>query len=344
MDYKEDKKEKKSNIVMGFWNDLAPCAKILAPMADVTDLATRRIIAKYSRMGEVGGGPDLLYTEFVAADGIFSEEGRKKLLPLLDFDKKYRPIVAQIFSSNPEKMEYAAKLCVDLGFDGIDLNMGCPDKNINKQGAGAAMIRTPDLAREIIYAAKRGVQGAIPVSVKTRIGWSKNEIETWIPQLLETDIAAIILHGRTRNEMSKVPANWDAINRAGEIVRASGKQTKFIGNGDITSLAQANEYCKKYQVDGVMIGRGIFGKPWFFDSQRKEIGIRKRLEIMLEHTKLFEDFVKHKSFHIMKKHYKAYVQGFDGAKDLRMALMETKNYEEAYRVVNDFLDEHPYLK
>lgn len=332
-------------IVMGFWADLPHGFKILAPMADVTDVAFRNIVAKYSRMGEPGGGPDVLYTEFVAADGLASEKGKPNLMHMFKYDPKHRPIVAQIFSSNPEHMESAARLCRELGFDGIDLNMGCPERNICKQGAGSAMIKTPDKAREVIMAAKRGAQD-IPVAVKTRIGWTQNEVETWIPTILDCDVAAIILHGRTRKEMSKVPAHWDIIARAAEIVHNSGKPTKFIGNGDVLTVEQADEYIKKYTVDGVMIGRGIFGKPWLFDTQKKDINIpvKERLEIMLEHTRLFiAELGDIKNFNLMKKHYKAYVSDFDGAKDLRIKLMESHSYDEIEKYVNEFILENPDL-
>ncbi len=329
-------------IVMGFWGELPHGCKILAPMADVTDTAFRSIVARYSRMGEAGGGPHALYTEFVAADGLFSEEGRPKLMHMFKYDPQYRPVVAQIFSSDPVKMEAAAKMCVDLGFDGIDLNMGCPVKKICNQGAGSAMIKTPKLAQEVIRAAKRGVDGKIPVAVKTRVGWTQNEIETWIPTLLECDVAAIILHGRTRKVMSKVPANWDWIARAAELVRESGKTTKFIGNGDVISLAQANEYIEKYKVDGVMIARGIFGNPWLFDTEKTEVSVEEKLRVMLEHTQLFlQELGGRVNFNTMKKHYKAYVAGFDGAKDLRVALMESQTYDEIERLVLDFLKNNP---
>ncbi|MCD5390053.1 MAG: tRNA-dihydrouridine synthase [Candidatus Pacebacteria bacterium] len=325
-----------NDIVMGFWANLPKSFKILAPMADVTDAAFRAIVAKYSRMGKPGGGPDVLYTEFVAADGLFSDVGRPNLMHMFKYQAENRPIVAQIFSSDPIKMESAARLCVELGFDGIDLNMGCPERNICKQGAGSAMIQTPELAQEVILAAKRGA-GNIPVSVKTRIGWTQNEIETWIPAILDCDVAAIILHGRTRKEMSKVPARWDDIARAAEIVRASGKPTKFVGNGDVVSVEQADEYTEKYQVDGVMIGRGIFGTPWLFDTERNSVSIDERLEIMLEHTRLFLKLLPNKNFNIMKKHYKAYVSGFDGARELRGKCMEANSYDEIEKHVYKFL-------
>ncbi len=328
-------------IVMGFWDELPKGAKILAPMADVTDSAFRKIIAKYSRTGEPGGGPDAFYTEFVSADGLASDIGRPRLMHNFRYSEKERPIIAQIFSSTPEHMERAARLAVELGFDGVDINMGCPENNICKQGAGSAMIRTPEIAQEVIRATIRGAQGKIPVSVKTRVGWTKNEIDTWIPAILECNVAAIILHGRTRKVMSTIPANWDWISDAARIVHESGKPTKIYGNGDVVTLAQANEYSEKYGVDGVVIGRGIFGNPWLFDTTRtEEPSIQEKFSVLLEHTRIFlEELGEHKNFAVMKKHYKAYVNGFDGAKELRVKLMESETYEEIEEHINIFLSE-----
>ena len=332
-----------SNIVMGFWDSLPKDFVVMAPMADVTDCAYREIIAKYSRHGEPGGGPDVFYTEFVASDGLNNEIGRPKLMHNFKYTENERPIVAQIFSNKPENIESAARLCRELGFDGIDLNMGCPERNICKQGAGCGMIKTPELLPEIIAAAKRGA-GDIPVAVKTRVGWSQNELETWIPAILDCDVAALILHGRTKKVMSSIPANWDWIARAGEIVRASGKPTKFIGNGDVQSVAQAKEYAQKYGVDGVMIARAIFGNPWLFDTQKNEVSVREKLEVMLEHTEIFiRELDQHKNFAVMKKHYKAYVAGFDGAKELRVKLMESQTFHEIKEHTEAWLDENPEI-
>lgn len=330
-----------SDIVMGFWDNLPEDFVIMAPMADVTDSAYREIIAKYSRHGQPGGGPDIFYTEFVASDGLNNEIGRPKLMHNFKYTENQRPIVAQIFSCKPENIEYAARLCNELGFDGIDLNMGCPERNICKQGAGCGMIRTPELLAPVITAAKRGA-GDIPVAVKTRVGWTKNEIETWIPAILDCDVAALILHGRTRKVMSSVPANWDWIERAGEIVRASGKPTKFIGNGDLQSVAQAKKYCQKYKTDGGMIARAIFGNPWLFDTEKTQVSVREKLEVMIEHTEIFvRDLIDHKNFHVMKKHYKAYVAGFEGAKELRIQLMESNDIDEIKTHVQQWLSENP---
>lgn len=332
-----------SNIIMGFWDTLPDNFTVMAPMADVTDCAYREIIAKYSRHGKKGGGPDVFYTEFVASDGLNNEIGRPKLMHNFKYTEHERPIVAQIFSNKPENIEVAAGICRELGFDGIDLNMGCPERNICKQGAGCGMIRTPELLPDIIAAAKRGA-GDIPVSVKTRVGWSKNELETWIPAILDCDVAAIILHGRTRKVMSTIPANWDWIKRAGEIVRASGKPTKFIGNGDVQSVDQAHEYCKTYDVDGVMIARAIFGNPWLFDFEKHEVSVQEKLEVMLEHTEIFiRELSEHKNFAVMKKHYKAYVAGFSGAKELRVKLMESQSFDEITTYTREFLEHNPEI-
>lgn len=305
-------------------------------MADVTDAAFRRMIAKYSRHGQEGGGPDVFWTEFVAADGLMSR-GREALKYDLMYTEGERPIVAQLFGSNPEKMEGAARLCAELGFDGIDINMGCPDKSIEKQGAGACMIKNPDVAKEIIRAAKRGA-GDIPVSVKTRIGYNTNEIATWIPALLEEDIAALTIHARTRKEMSKVPARWEHVREVVEIRDRMGKQTVIIGNGDALSMEDAHAKAAASGADGVMLGRAVFGNPWLFDQKKREIPTAEKLRVMVEHTKLYEELLGEiKSFSIMKKHYKAYVNGFDGASELRHKLMESQNAAEVEALVTDFL-------
>ena len=297
-------------------------------MADVTDAAFRRIITKY-------GKPDVFWTEFVSADGLCSEGGREALMIDLQYTEAERPIVAQIFGSKPENIKQAAALIQELGFDGIDINMGCPDKTIEKQGAGAAHIKNPALAREIIRAAKEGAPN-LPVSVKTREGYNKNEIETWIPELLKEDIAALIIHARTRKEMSKVLARWEDVKRVVEIVRASGKDTLVIGNGDVIDTDDGLKKAKESGADGVMIGRGIFGNPWLFSGHVPTI--EEKLKVMVEHTKLFEELLgKQKNFAIMKKHYKAYVNGWDGAKELRMKLMDAANATEVEAIINNYL-------
>ncbi len=321
-----------------FWKDLKKPFFVLAPMADVTDTAFRRVIAKY-------GKPDVTWTEFVSADGLVlaPEPGRSKLLKDLEYSESERPIVAQLFSSKPENMEKAAALCRELGFDGVDINMGCPDKGIERQGCGAAMIKDPENAKAVIMAAKRGFQG--PVSVKTRLGYNKDELETWLPVILSCDVAAITIHARTRKEMSKVPARWERIKRAVEIRDASGKDTLILGNGDALNIEDARLKAEMSGADGVMLGRAIFGNPWLFAPQLEirnyELDIKHRLEVMLEHTRFFEELLGGiKNFSIMKKHYKAYVAGFDGSHELRAKLMETNDSLEVEKLVAEFLEKH----
>ncbi len=328
-------KNKTDGPVMGFWAELKKPLFVLAPMADVTDCAFRQMIAKHSRHGESGGGPDVFWTEFVSADGLCSS-GREVLLRDFVYTEREHPIVAQIFSSNPENMRKTAELIASLGFDGIDINMGCPDKSIEKQGSGAAHMKDIKLAQEIILATMAGAPH-LPVSVKTRIGYNKENLEEWIGALLETKPAVITVHARTRKEMSLVPADWDYVARAVKLAEGTG--TLILGNGDVQSIADAKGRIGATGAHGVMIGKAIFGKPWFFDRDRiEEPALKEKFEIMIEHTHLYEKLLGDiKSFSIMKKHYKAYVNGFDGAKELRVELMEAKNADEVERITRDFL-------
>lgn len=321
--------------IMGFWANLPKPFFVLAPMADVTDCAFRQMIAKYSRHGEKGGGPDVFWTEFVSADGLCSE-GREVLKRDLAFSDREHPIVTQIFSSNPEHMRQTAALIKSLGFDGIDINMGCPDKSIEKQGAGAAHIKDMKLAQEVIRATMEGAEG-LPVSVKTRVGYNKENLDEWLGAILETKPAVITVHARTRKELSLVPAQWDYVARAKKLAEGTG--TLIIGNGDVKDLTEAQARINETGADGVMIGRGIFGTPWLFDRDRTTPpSLSEKFEIMIEHTHLYEKLLGDiKNFAIMKKHYKAYVNGFDGAKELRVHLMEAKNADDVERIARDFL-------
>lgn len=385
-----------------FWQDLPKPIMVLAPMADVTDSAFRQIIAKYSRPM----GPDVFYTEFVSADGLCHPEAKDKLMRELYFTGTERPIVAQIFSGKPDKIKQAARLIQDLGFDGLDINMGCPDRAVERQLAGSCLIKHPSLAQEIVWAAKEGAPN-LPVAVKTRVGYSRtDELESWAATLLATKPAVLTFHLRTRREMSKVPAHWDLIKIPAEM--AKGTDTLIFGNGDVRSVTEARHKAEQYDIDGVMIGRGIFGNPWLFanlfhESRSRQIehpplilpnnkdghlsngsvgnsavsqsrnrpsesecdtnhdickisgghipSTKEKLLVCLEHVKLFSDmyrpgptndqlFAGHtKSFHIMKKHFKAYVNDFPDASDLRSKLMATETAEEVEDVIKGFLAE-----
>ncbi len=335
----------------GFWATLPKPFFVLAPLANVTDMAFRALIAKY-------GKPDVLWTEFVSADGLTlaTPEGKEKLLRDLKFSEAERPIVAQLFTSKPEMMEKAAALAQELGFDGVDINMGCPDKSIEKQGAGAKLIQAPDLAVELIQAAKRGAPN-LPVSVKTRLGYTRDVLEEWLPKILSAEPAAVTIHARTRKEMSAVPARWERVKRAVEIRNELGSKTLILGNGDLKDLEDARQKVAETGADGAMLGRAIFGNPWLFQNLREptqknpssgapltakgfSASVVTRLRVAVEHSKMFENMLGDiKNFALMKKHFKAYVEGFTGAKELRMQLMETTNAQQIEEIIEAFLKE-----
>ena len=327
---KKDKKPK------GFWSKFPKPFFALAPMSDVTDIAFRQIIARQ-------GKPDVFWTEFVSCDGICSL-GQERLLRDLEYSEEERPIVAQIFGSNPDNIYKTVQIIKKLGFDGVDINMGCPDRSIERQGAGASLMKETKLAVEIIQAAKEGA-GKLPVSVKTRIGYSKDEIDEWIPMLLETGLDALTVHARTRKELSAVPANWEYITRIVKLARNTN--TLIIGNGDVKSLEDGYQKATETGADGIMVGRGIFGNPWFFNSERSldDISLDTCLSTLIEHTKFFEEKLGDiKNFVVMKKHFATYVVGFDGAKELRMKLMGTNSAKEAEEVIRTYLKNKVAIK
>lgn len=304
----------------------------IAPMSAVTDEAFRRMFLKYGR-------PDVFWTEFVSIDGSFSR-GRQRLLEDLKFLPAEHPIVAQVFGANPDLFEKMADMIKNLGFDGIDINMGCPNRDIEKQGAGAALIKNFDLAKQIIRSTKRGA-GKLPVSVKTRIGYAGNQInEEWIRALLEENLAALTIHLRTKKEMFKVPAHWELASKIMKLRDRWSPDTLIFGNGDIKSLVQARQLLKKIRLDGIMIGRGVLGNPWFFSGRNPDLSVR--LNAIIEHAKIFEKLYKKegclKSFDMMKKHFHAYATGFRGAKGLRDRLMKVKNSIEIKKIIDDFLE------
>ena len=323
-----------------FWDTLPRPFMALAPMADVTDPAYRALIARV-------GAPDVMWTEFVSADGLYHTREKRKdghiiydmdsdnpLVRDLQFTEGERPIVAQFFSGNPQMMEYAARLAVTLGFDGVDINMGCPDKSIEKQGAGAAHIKDPENAKEVIRAALRGAEGKIPVSVKTRIGYNKVEYQEWLPHLLSTDISALTLHLRTRKEMSLVPAHYELASEIVSFCRAQNRDVLLLANGDLKSVAKARTKAEEYGFDGMMLGRAIFGNPWLFKGESPEDHTpEERIQMLYALAKEFSTLSPSKHFAILKKHVKAFVNGWDGAAELRAKLMETNSLEEFEAIV-----------
>ena len=294
-----------------------------APMSGVTDEAFRLMLLKY-------GKPDVFWTEFISVAALNSPKGRKYCLNTLKFNKKERPIVAQVFGGDPTQFEKAAKEIVEMGFDGIDINMGCPDRDIEKQGGGAILIKSPKMAKEIIRAVKRGAPG-FPVSVKTRIGYDENQISEWIPALLEEKISALTVHFRTKKEMYLPSAHWELAKEIVKLRDLHAPETLILGNGDVKSLAEAHQLAKENGLDGIMIGRALLGDPWFFSGRSPTIA--EKLNAIIEHAKLY----KGEHFETLKKHFHAYTKGFRGAKDVREQLMKTKNINEVKKIIKDFL-------
>lgn len=314
---------------MNIWDNLPKPFLILAPMEGVTDVMFRQVIAR-------AGRPDLFFTEFTNVSSYASDKGRDNALERLEIAPSDTPIIAQIWGKEPEHFEKTASALKGLGFSGIDLNFGCPDKNVNKTGGGAAMIKTPDLAIDCFRRAKNSTN--LPVSIKTRLGWSDpDEYKTWLPTLLAEHPAALTVHLRTRKEMSKVTAHYELIPKIIEFRNEISPKTKLIINGDIKNRQEALALHAKYpEVDGFMIGRGVFSNPYCFTDH---IGTKEELMELLDlHLNLYElQAAKYASTHPgkalsyepLKHFFKIYVTGFPGASDLRAKLMETHSIAEA---------------
>lgn len=307
-------------------------------MADVTDPAYRALIAKF-------GKPDAAWTEFVSADGLYHTREKKKMKdaenPLmrdLQFSPAERPIVVQFFTSKPEMMEYASALAVELGFDGVDINMGCPHDTIVRQGSCAALMKNPTLAKKVIQGAHRGTGGKIPVSVKTRIGYNTETLDEWVPALLEENISALTMHLRTRKEMSKVDAHWELLPKVVALRDSTGASTLILGNGDVKDLEEAREKVEASGADGIMLGRAIFGNPWVFAGKKPEDLTREeRIASLKELAEAYTKLTPPKHYAILKKHFKAFISGWEGAGELRAALMETNDIEGFRRVLKEGL-------
>jgi tRNA-dihydrouridine synthase len=311
------------------WSTLKKPFFVLAPMDGATDMVFRRVVAHCGR-------PDVFVTEFTNVEGLVSRGG-EKVAQRLRFDPAEHPIIAQIWGTGPQAYFDSTKKLVQMGFDGIDINMGCPVRAVTSHGACSALIKNPTLAKEIIDAVREGA-GSLPVSVKTRIGFHSQAIDTWIPFLLEQKLDALTVHLRTVAELSLVPAHWE---EAAKIVRLRNRispHTVLIGNGDIESVEQGEQKAQETGVDGIMIGRGVFHNPYVFNKavdyaslsrQQKIALLRKHLDIFVDNTAVIE-----KHFLPLKRFFKIYIQGFDGASDLREQLMHAKNIQEVYSILS----------
>lgn len=315
---------------------------VLAPLDDVTDTVFRQIVAATAL-------PDLYFTEFVNVDGLQSP-GRSKLLKKLRFTQIETPLIAQIWGKNPENFYKTAKQLADgtiareqglpkgVNFAGVDLNMGCPEKNAVKHGTCCALINDRPLAGEIIQASREGLKGKLPLSVKTRIGFNQIDM-TWIEFLLTNKLNMLTIHARTRKEMSNVSAHWDKINEARELRDKLAPDTLIVGNGDVFSRQQALDYAKKFQLDGIMIGRGVFHDPYVFAKKSPWPTFTKRQKIVLykKQVQLFADTWQpgERAIHTLNRFCKIYIQGFDGAKELREKLMTAKSIDELISLLNN---------
>lgn len=295
---------------------------MLAPMEAVTDTVFRRVVIK-------AGRPDLFFTEFTNAEGWNSKEGNHVVGRRLRYKKVEKPLIAQIWSSSPENVAKMAKDLKKMGFDGIDLNMGCPVKTATKHASGASLIRDPELAGRMIEAAK---SGGLPVSVKTRLGYSKvEEWPEWLGFLLKQNIVALTVHARTKKEMSKVPAHHDLFTDIVKLRNKLAPHTLLIANGDILTRQEGLEIVSRYGLDGAMIGRGIFQNIFCFLDQEKHGTREELIEMLSYHLDLFEEELKihpEKKFEPLKRFFKIYIRDFDGASELRARLMECKSLEE----------------
>ena len=323
------------------FKDLAKPFLILAPMDDVTDTVFRQVIAGCAP-------PDMYFTEFVNVDGLQSP-GRPNLLKKLRFSALEQPLIAQIWGKEVDNFYKTAaeiasgSLAKELGlpdgvnFAGIDLNMGCPEKNVVKNGTCSALINDPEKAVAIILATQAGSQGSLPVSVKTRLGFNSIDFN-WHTTLLQQKLSMLSVHGRTRAEMSKVPANWEAIGHIRQLRDSLGVDTLIVGNGDVTSRVQAEELAARHGLDGVMIGRGIFNDPYIFakNSSWLSFTAQQRLNLYRKHIELFAQtwHNNERPVHTLNKFCKVYINHFDGAKELREMLMQANSTDELIAIID----------
>jgi tRNA-dihydrouridine synthase len=298
-------------------------------MEGVTDYVFREMIARIAP-------PEVMFTEFTNTEALFSK-GYAHTIPRFRFSDKQRPVIAQIWGTDLKNFFRAARLIKELGFDGIDINMGCPDRSVVKLGCGAALINNQPLAAAMIAAVRDGAPG-LPVSVKTRLGIKSLTTEPWIRFLLEQHPDAITIHGRTAKELSRVPVHWDEIGKAVKLRDRYSPSTVIVGNGGILSRKQAKSIHEMYGVDGVMIGTGIFENPWVFEETPKEHTNKELLSLLLLHTRRYADcYPGERRFTAMRKYFKIYVHSFSGAATLMKQLMSTTNYAEVELCVRAYL-------
>ena len=312
-----------------FWNELPRPFFILAPMEDVTDIVFRHVVSEAAR-------PDVFFTEFTNTESFCHPEGIHSVRGRLTFSEDEQPMVAHIWGDKPEQFKEMSFGLADMGFKGIDLNMGCPVANVAKKGKGSGLILRPERAAEIIQSAKAG---GLPVSVKTRLGYYNiEEWKEWLRHVFKQDIANLSIHLRTRKEMSKVDAHWELIEAIKEMRDEVAPQTLLTINGDIPDRQKGMELATKYGIDGVMIGRGIFHNPFAFEKDPREHTSKELLDLFRLHLELFEKYSNEETqqFKSLRRFFKIYVRGIRGASELRHQLMSTETVDEARALLDDF--------
>lgn len=312
-----------------FWSELPRPFFVLAPMEDVTDIVFRHVVSEAAR-------PDVFFTEFTNTESFCHPEGIHSVRGRLTFSEDEQPMVAHIWGDKPDHFREMSIGLADMGFKGIDLNMGCPVDNVAKKGKGSGLILRPETAAEIIQAAKAG---GLPVSVKTRLGYYEiDEWKDWLRHVFEQDIANLSIHLRTRKEMSKVDAHWELIEAVKKLRDEVAPDTLLTINGDIPDRQVGLELAEKYGIDGVMIGRGIFNNPFAFEKEPREHTSKELLDLLRLHLTLFNKYSKEETrqFKSLRRFFKIYVRGIRGASELRHKLMSTETTDQARALIDDF--------
>ncbi len=312
-----------------FWQDLPKPFFVLAPMEDVTDTVFRHVVAK-------AGRPDVFFTEFTNSESYCHPEGAKSVRGRLLFTEDEQPMVAHIWGDSPENFRKMSIGMAEMGFKGIDINMGCPVPNVAQRGKGSGLILRPDVAAELIQAAKAG---GLPVSVKTRLGYKEvGEWKEWLTHILKQGIANLSIHLRTRKEMSAVDAHWELIPEIKALRDEIAPDTLLTINGDILDRQMGLELVEKYGVDGVMIGRGIFKNPFAFEKEPKEHSTKEYLDLLRLQLDLHDQYIEElpRSVTGLHRFFKIYVKGFRGAGELRNQLMNTRSTDEVRALLDNF--------
>ncbi|MYL29695.1 tRNA-dihydrouridine synthase [Halobacillus halophilus] len=313
-----------------FWHELPRPFFILAPMEAVTDVVFRHVVAEAAR-------PDVFFTEFTNTESYCHPKGKDSVRGRLTFTEDEQPIVAHIWGDKPEYFREMSIGMAEMGYRGIDINMGCPVQNVAGNGKGSGLIRRPEVAAELIDAAKAG---GLPVSVKTRLGYTNlDEWRPWLKHLLEQDIINLSIHLRTKKEMSNYDAHWELIPDIMALRDEVAPNTLITINGDIPDRQKGLELVEKYGVDGIMIGRGVFHNPFCFEVEKKEHTSDELLDLLRLQLDLHDKYseeLEPRLFKPLRRFFKIYVRGFRGAGELRNQLMGTHSTDEVRALLDEF--------